>query len=236
MIVLMTDFGQSEYVGVMKGVIRSRTEAEILDLTHQLFPQQITQAAWLLFKNFASFPKKTIFCVVVDPGVGSGRKAILVKTKNYSFIGPDNGVLWPAASKDGINAIYEIPIKEASKTFHGRDVFAPAAASLDKGTFKGKRISEMQKRSFHQKDREGIVVHVDHFGNVITTLHHSGKQSYEIKTETFHDVLPFHDNYASAQEGLFLIKGSGDTLEISMKEGNAQSIMTASIGQKIRIT
>ena len=122
MIVLLTDFGQSEYVGVMKGVIYSNAgDAKIIDLCHDISAQSIIEASWLLKNNYKYFPKGSVFCCVVDPGVGTDRKAIAVKTEDYYFIAPDNGLLWETIKKRRVIEIRQIPIPEnASRTFHGR--------------------------------------------------------------------------------------------------------------------
>src|SRR4030042_6052295 len=137
MIVLLTDFGQSEYAGVMKGVIYNLDSgAKIVDLCHDVAAQSIIEASWLLKNNYKYFPKGSVFCCVVDPGVGTERKALAVKTNSYYFVAPDNGLLWETLKGRKIIEIRQIPIPEnASRTFHGRDVFARAAAKIDKGGF-----------------------------------------------------------------------------------------------------
>jgi S-adenosylmethionine hydrolase len=135
-IVLLTDFGESEYAGVMRGVIYSICpDAQIVDLTHLVPSQSIREGAWILLQSYKYFPKGTVFVSVVDPGVGTARDAVVVVTKNYIHIGPDNGLLYPVASDDGIERVYRILIDEGvSKTFHGRDIFAKAAAYHEAGT------------------------------------------------------------------------------------------------------
>jgi len=137
MVVLLTDFGRSEYVGVMKGVIYSiDREAKIVDLCHDISPQNIIEASWILKNSYKYFPEGVTFCCVVDPGVGTGRKAVAVKTDDYYYVAPDNGLLWEALRQQNIIDMRQIPIPEdASRTFHGRDVFAKAAASINLGNF-----------------------------------------------------------------------------------------------------
>ena len=111
MIVLLTDFGESEYVGVMKGVIYNLVSgATITDLTHSISPQSVCEAAWVLLKSYRFFPKHTIFTCVVDPGVGTTRDAVLVETPDYVFISPDNGLLSPTLDKCGQFKIYSLKI------------------------------------------------------------------------------------------------------------------------------
>ena len=123
MIVLLTDFGNSEYVGVMKGVMASiAPDVKIADLCNTIAPQSIIEGAWVLSKNYKFFPHGSVFCCIVDPSVGSKRRAIAIKTKDFYFIGPDNGLLWESV-KDDVVSLREIKIPEnASKTFHGRFV------------------------------------------------------------------------------------------------------------------
>ncbi|MHA2377567.1 MAG: SAM hydrolase/SAM-dependent halogenase family protein [Candidatus Thorarchaeota archaeon] len=101
MIVLMTDFGESEYVGIIKGVIYSiAPEAQVVDLTHTISPQSTREGAWILLNSYHFFPKGSIFVCVVDPGVGTDRDAVVVKTENYTFVGPDNGLMFPASKQN----------------------------------------------------------------------------------------------------------------------------------------
>jgi len=108
-IVLLTDFGLSDgFVGVLKGVIADiAPQSRVIDLSHGVEAQNILQASFLLSTHYSYFPKPSIFCVVVDPGVGSNRKAICIQTQNHIFVGPDNGVLWQAACLDGIKRIFQ---------------------------------------------------------------------------------------------------------------------------------
>ena len=166
MIVLLTDFGQSEYVGVMKGVIYSiYAQATIVDLCHDISPQSIIEASWILKNNYVYFPQGAVFCCVVDPGVGSERKALALKTDTYYFVAPDNGLVWEAVKDQSIISIREIPIPaDASQTFHGRDVFAEAAAEMERGNFDklGPQIKgeEIERLELFLQDREGLVVRI----------------------------------------------------------------------------
>ena len=116
MIVLLTDFGESEYVGIMKGVIYSiYPEAHVTDLTHSIPSQSIREGAWILLQSYKYFPPGSVFVSVIDPGVGTARDAVIVATKNYILIGPDNGLLFPAASDDGFERVYKILIDERDR-------------------------------------------------------------------------------------------------------------------------
>ena len=119
MIVVLTDFGHSEYLGAMKGVIYSiKKNTKIVDLSNFVSHHNIKEGAWILYKNYRHFPKNTIFLCVVDPGVGSKRQCVAVKTRNYFFVGPDNGLMYKAILEDRIIAAVSLPVKNASITFH----------------------------------------------------------------------------------------------------------------------
>jgi S-adenosylmethionine hydrolase len=241
MIVLLTDFGQSEYVGVMKGVIYSIAgDAKIVDLCHDISPQSIIEASWLLKNSYEYFPKGTTFCCVVDPGVGTKRKAIAVKTEDFYFVAPDNGLLWETLKQQKIFEIRQIPSPEdASKTFHGRDVFAKIAANIDLGNFNtvGEIIEKIQKLELYLNQREGIVVRIDRFGNIITNLAKLDKDKYSVQMAGKKFVMNYSPNYNSAKDGeLFLIEGSCNTLEISLKNASAVDKLHVKVGEKITIS
>ena len=241
MIVILTDFGHSEYLGVMKGVIYSiKKNTKIVDLSNFVTHHNIKEGAWILYKNYWHFPKNTIFLCVVDPGVGSKRQCIAVKTRNYFFVGPDNGLMYKAALEDKIIAAVKLPAKNASMTFHGRDVFAKAAAMLEKGVkigLLGAKTAVKTKLYFHIKGREGEVVRIDNFGNIITNLNSLNKKLYEVKARNFNQKLGFCKTYESAPANkLFLIKGSSGTLEISIKNSKASKKLKLKIGDKIEIS
>jgi len=241
MIVLLTDFRQSEYVGVMKGVIYLiNNDAKIVDLCHDISPQNIIEASWVLKNNYKYFAEGETFCCVVDPGVGTERKALGVKTTNYYFVAPDNGLLWETLKEQKIIDIRKIPIPEdASNTFHGRDVFAKSAANIDLGHFDtlGPKTEEIEKLELYLNGREGLVVRIDSFGNVITNLPNEDKTTYSVKVEERIYQMNFYPNYHAAQDNeLFLIEGSCNTLEISLKNGNANDKLHIETGRRIEIS
>src|ERR1017187_2919149 len=182
---LTTDFGTSDwFVGTMKGVIASiAPAANVIDLTHDLPPDDIRGGAFALAASHRFFPKGSIHVAVVDPGVGSRRKAIAVQTAKSLFVGPDNGVLSWALAKEKIGAIHALEneayfLQPVSQTFHGRDVFAPVADPLSRGVpihkfgpaLKGVvRVSWSELR-MRRGGLEGEVVYIDRFGNAITNL------------------------------------------------------------------
>lgn len=182
---LITDFGQKDnFVGVIKGVILSiNPRAKIVDICHEVKPHDILTGAFLLKNSFKYFPKGSLHLVVVDPGVGSERKKLLVKTRDYFFIAPDNGVLSPALKDEASLKIIEITnkryfLKPVSNTFHGRDIFAPIAAYLSKGedfSKFGKRIKSIKELRLPQvkitfKGIIGEIIYIDCFGNLVSNI------------------------------------------------------------------
>jgi len=239
-IVLLTDFGQSEYVGIMKGVIYNiAPNARITDLCHDISPQNVIEASWILKNSYKFFLEGAIFCCVVDPGVGSERKALAVKTDSFYFVAPDNGLLWETVKRQNICRIRQLPVaQDASKTFHGRDVFARAAANITLGQFESlgpqTRISE--KLELYLNPPEGLVVRIDRFGNIVTNLAKEDKETYCVEVDAEKHTMSFHDTYSQAADNeLFLIEGSCNTLEISLKNGNANNTLNLKSGQKIKI-
>jgi len=241
MVVLLTDFGLGEYVGVMKGVICNvNLNATIVDLCHDISPQSIIEASWILKSNYGYFPDGSVFCCVVDPGVGSERKAVAVKTRQSYFVAPDNGLLWETLKEQDIIEIRQLAVPEkASRTFHGRDLFAKAAAEIDLGGFEnlGRVIEKIEKFRLHRQDREGIVVRIDRFGNIITNLESLHKNTYSVETKGRKYQMNFYPIYDTAAENeLFLIEGSCNTLEISLRSSSANKVMHLKPGTKIKIT
>ncbi len=241
MIVLLTDFGQSEYVGVMKGVIyRVDADAKVVDLCHDISPQSVIEASWILKNNYRFFPQGAVFCCVVDPGVGTARKALAVKTADYYFTAPDNGLLTETLKEQKIVETRVIPIPEdASRTFHGRDVFAKTAASIAQGRFDtlGPKTEGIEQLELYQNGRMGTVVRIDRFGNIITNLPPEGKSTYSVKTGKQHWAMNFYRTYdAAPDDELFLIEGSCGTLEMSLKNGNANRRLKLQAGEQIEIS
>lgn len=183
-IALLTDFGTTDsYIGVMKGVMLNVCpDLQLVDLTHAVQPQNVKQAAFLLLNSYAYFPPGTIFLVVVDPGVGGDRKPIAVQAGGYTFVAPDNGVLSHVLREQGAfqavelaNSDYQLP---ASNTFHGRDIFAPAAAHLAAGVepqqlggvvYRPVMLPEPSLTVDGARIR-GCVEHIDHFGTLVTSI------------------------------------------------------------------
>ncbi len=255
MIILLTDFGQSEYVGVMKGVIYSIDHrAQIVDLCHSVSSQNIIEASWILKNSYKYFPKGSVFCCVVDPGVGSQRRALAVKTTHYYFVAPDNGLLWESLKEQEVIDIREIPMwhghpgrdfmgwkpmpPDASHTFHGRDMFAPATANISLGKFDelGEKVGQIEKLELYQDSGRGLVVRIDSFGNIITSVPRQGNGCYSVKIGEKIYQMDYRENYSAAKQGeLFLIEGSNRTLEISLKNGSANGTLHLKTGTPIEI-
>jgi len=244
-ITLLTDFGGNNiYVGEVKGIILGKNpDATIVDLSNDVFPQNVKQGAFLLKSAYKFFPKHSIFMCVVDPRVGSDRRAIAVKTFNYFFIGPDNGLMYPAISEDIIDVVVVIEnsrymLNNLSKTFHGRDVFAPVAGYVSKGlpiTKLGPKTNSIEslllREPYFAEDLVvAEVVFVDAFGNIVTNVTHTflGKarlnsaNSIRLFFGSSSYRLPLVESYSMVDEGSSLaLFDSFECLEISVSAGNA---------------
>ena len=244
-ITLTTDFGASDgYVGTMKGVIFSIAPgAALVDITHEIAPQNIRQAAYVLHAAAPYFPRGTIHLAVVDPGVGSARRALAVRTSHGFLVGPDNGLFTlllaeePDAECRAItNAKYMLA--HVSATFHGRDVFAPVAAHLATGADLadlGPRIADPVTfpvpRPTRQPDGSwlGCVLYADHFGNLTTSvtsallqqITDARRKPVEISVGQ-HRIVGIRRTYSEVEPGeLVALVGSSDHLEISVAGGSA---------------
>lgn len=249
-IALLTDFGSRDYfVGAMKGVILSiERNAQIIDITHEIAPQEIRAAALTLRACFRDFPEKTIFVAVVDPGVGSKRRVVLVETEKYFFIAPDNGLLSFIFNETNDFRVFEITNKEffhnpVSNTFHGRDIFAPAAAHLSIGAKPeefGKEISDFIKfaetkpRKINELQIEAEIIHTDHFGNLITNLKKENLPEKFVLKIGGKKIKKMQIYYAEAEKSeVFMIFGSAEFLEIVAFQDSAKEILGAKVGDKI---
>lgn len=251
-IALLTDFGTKDYfVGAMKGVISQINEnAKIIDITHDIEPQNINSAAFNLRACYKNFPKKTIFVSVVDPGVGSDRRAILVETPDYYFIAPDNGLLSFIFAKTKDYRVIKITNEKffnrpTSKTFHGRDIFAPVAAHLSNGVKPeelGDEINdfvvseEIKPRKISPNEIEARIIHLDHFGNIVTnfTKQDLPENFYlEISNQRIEKMKNF---YAEAEKDeVFMIFGSAGFLEVVAFQNSAQKLLNVRNGDKIKV-
>jgi hypothetical protein len=256
-IALLTDFGVSDnFVGVMKGVIsKINPNAQFIDISHNIEPQDILGAAFMLESAFKYFPEGSIFLVVVDPGVGSKRKPIIIRTKNYFFVGPDNGVLSLAVNKDGMKEIVAIENKKymllpVSDTFHGRDIFAPVVAHLSKGKNSflfGQRLRSIEQLNIprpkiNKNILKGEIIHIDRFGNLVTNMNRNlfrcftqGKK-FEIKIRNKKITTVVKSYQAVQRKQLLAIFGSFGLLEISVNGGSAEKRLKARKGMVVKIT
>jgi len=190
MITLTTDFGDCLYVAAVKGVLCSISPgSRIVDLCHSIEPQNLYEAAYVLCSAAPHFPDGTVHLCVVDPGVGTDRKALLFECEHGYLVGPDNGSLHPAGERLGIKKVYQLETPEgASGTFHARDVFAPAAARLDMGVKPselGTPLSQWERMDLAWYRREGRcltarVLYVDYFGNTVTSVPWSALEGVEV--------------------------------------------------------
>lgn len=252
MIALLTDFGTKDYfVAAMKGVVLSiNEEAKIVDITHEIEPQNIKSAGFTLASVYQNFPPKTIFVSVVDPGVGSNRRAILVETDKYFFVAPDNGLLSFIFQREQDFQVFELTdprffLPNVSKTFHGRDVFAPVGAWLSKGIEPkefGSKINDFIKfenikpKHISVNLLESEIIHIDRFGNLITNLKREDVENdftIEINGKIIEKLLDF---YAEAEpDEIFAIFGSADYLEIVAYQNSAQDLLKVKTGEKIKV-
>ena len=257
-IVLMTDFGVHDtYVGQMKGVILSRAPSvQIIDLTHSIAPQNILQGAFFLGKSVPFLPERSIIISVVDPGVGSKRQAIAVETDRQTFLAPDNGLLTAIFQTRNITRCvyiteqhYMLPFR--SSTFHGRDVFSPAAAHLATGGSLqelGKAIDpsyciKLPMPQCNSSDKgktwDGSVIYTDHFGNLVTSL-----DSQLFDTEKHWMIvagngnqIPVVTTYSDvADQELLAYTGSSGMIEIAVRNGSAAERLGLKEGYPVKLT
>jgi len=254
-IALLTDFGTSDYfVAAMKGTILSvNPQAKIVDLTHDIPPQNLQSASFTLQACYIDFPPQTIFVAVVDPEVGSSRRAILVETDKYFFLAPDNGLLnfiFDAFETEKVFRVFEITEtkyfnQNISRTFHGRDLFAPVAAHLSKNIEANKfgreitnfvHLSTKKPRKISPNQTEAEIIHADNFGNLITNLTKNDLPE-QFVTEINKLLIEKHlEFFAQAVEGeLFTILGSAGFLEIAAYKDSAQKILNVEVGERVLV-
>lgn len=234
LITLLTDFGTADgYVGQMKGVLLTLApDADIVDITHDIAPQDIDAARLALAHVWRRFPHGTVHLVVVDPGVGSSRDGLVVASDGRFLVGPDNGVLSPALLVAGARVI-NLPLSPtAAPTFHGRDVFAPAAAALARGdSLDGLGVEARQpviRRTPEATRRadggiDGEVIAIDRFGNAITNLIAPRGGTVEIASRR----LPIQRTYTEVAVGApVAVIGSTGFVEIAVRNGSAAGVLS----------
>jgi S-adenosylmethionine hydrolase len=249
-ITLTTDFGLADgYVGIMKGVILGiLPDVQLVDLSHDIAPYDVRQAAYVLAQAAPHFPEATVHLAVVDPGVGTVRRPLLVRTSWATYVGPDNGLFSAALAETGAQTWEldrpEFWLPQVSRTFHGRDVFAPVAAHAARGVPPGKmgrqicdavRLPLARPAQRADGSIAGHVNHVDRFGNLVTDVpgawviggrwecHVAGRRIPCISM-TYADV---------AHQALVAIISSGGTVEIAVRDGNAAAALGVSTGETV---
>lgn len=253
-ITLTTDFGYRDpFVGIMKGVIHGiNPAAAVVDLTHGVAPQDVTGGALALAAAVDFFPPGAIHVAVVDPGVGSRRPPLLVETDRACYVGPDNGLLSLAAGRQRLIRVVHLSnpdyhLRPTSTTFHGRDVFAPAAAHLSAGvppeelgptveSFEGLDVPEPQRRDGGGID--GQVIYIDGFGNLTSNIRREDLDGFDPAGTSVRIrgrvIRGLSANYASAGSGNYLaLVNSWGRLEISRCAGDARAGLGARVGTRV---
>lgn len=264
-ITFTTDFGLADaYVAAMKGVVLGiNPEARLVDICHTIKPQNIPQAAFVLSTAWEFFPRRTIHLVVVDPGVGTDRRAVILRTPEADFVAPDNGVLSyviqkyaagrAVCSRQRLKGAEAFAITEScfwrtpvSSTFHGRDIFAPVAAHLSLGippSSFGEPVKSLMvlplphPRRMPDGTLMGNVLHIDNFGNLITNIKSRDlpAEAGVITIEVGNSTIHRLSSTYGKAEGLLALIGSSDRLEISLKDGNAAAFLNAAAGDGVKI-
>jgi S-adenosyl-L-methionine hydrolase (adenosine-forming) len=250
-ITLTTDFGlRDPFAGIMKGVIAGiNPDALVIDLSHAVAPQNIREAAFILAISAPYFPKGTVHAVVVDPGVGGGRRAIAMRAGECNLVGPDNGVLSWAFQDAGPAAIRQITRSEyigpaVSATFHGRDFFAPAAAHLSAGVpiealgpeVKDPVLVPFPHPEVDDSEIRGEVLYIDGFGNLITNIR--ATDAHRMREIALGDarIGRICNSYNEGQEGeVIVLAGSTGFLEIAVNLGSAMQKLGARVGDRVRV-
>ncbi len=259
-IAIVTDFGyRDHYAGAMKGVIASIAPgAALIDITHGIPAQSIAAGAIALRECWRSFARRTVFLAVVDPGVGTARAPIAIETRaGARFVGPDNGLLWLAANQAGIKRLVKLTsprhrLTNVSATFHGRDIFAPAAAYLWRGTpisALGPAVRSIKQLDLPRpvgmaRELRGEVIYVDGFGNLVSNIDRPTAEQFGARFR--HKSLSVRigagaamqllEAYGDAPEGAPLATfGSFGLLEVAVRDGNAAAHFAAGPGSSVSL-
>ncbi len=250
---LLTDFGwQDAYVAAMKGIIFSRfPDARLVDITHEIGPQNILQAGFVLAEAVRWYPAGTVHVVVVDPGVGTQRRALVAEVDEQIIVAPDNGVLSFLLGKSQKARCFELAdpalgLKERSATFHGRDLFAPAAAMIASGAVLPRDcgpaidpiVRMLRKPKLSRHGAQGEVVYVDRFGNLVTNVPGAAlpavRHSIVLKIGS-QTIANFVQTYGRAEKGeLVGLVGSHGQLEIARVEGDAAQVLACKAGASVQ--
>ena len=246
-ITLLTDFGTADYfVGAVKGAILSvNPNVVIVDITHEIPAQDIEAGAFTLFASYETFPAATIHVAVVDPGVGSARRPIIVAANEQFFVGPDNGIFSYIYDREPSHPVFHVTAEKyfrpnPSSTFHGRDIFAPVAAALSTGVMPeqfGPEINDHVRLRPLEKPLR--IIHNDHIGNCVTNNKRERFEG-EFKNLSINGkrIDSMHEFYGEAvsEEEIFAIWGSAGFLEISVNGGSAAQVLSAKRGDEVGFT
>jgi len=254
-VTLLSDFGlKDSYVAEMKAVILSiNPSATIVDVTHEIPKYDILSGAFVLASAARYFPIRTIHLAVVDPSVGSKRKPIIIETERSAYVGPDNGLLVLAAKNEGVQKVFEITEKrfmmpDVSNTFHGRDIFSPAAAYISKGVRAqeiGRQLKNYFEPSFSSASiKDGFieceVLHVDSFGNVVTNVRPDDLFAIDVRKGSSLRLgkrrFSFFQTYSDVAKGSLVgLIGSHGFFEISASQCDASRLLRLKVGKKLRL-
>lgn len=256
LITLLTDFGTRDYfVASVKGAILGiNSHVSLIDITHDIPAHDIAAGAFTLLATYKSFAPRSIHLAVVDPGVGSTRRPLLVATDEHFFVGPDNGIFSFIYESEPTHEVYELTNDlyfrhPVSATFHGRDIFAPVAAALSTGVaplelgspvVDAVRLSSIEVKPLDHGGFKGRVLHIDRFGNCITnfkrellTVEQEHRIRLTIKGKTIRSFRPFFGSTNKHREKLFAIWGSAGFLEIAAYEQSAARKLKAKVGDRV---
>ncbi len=245
-ITLLTDYGTSDsYVAEVKGVLLSQAPGvTLVDITHEIGPGDVASAGYILARAWTAFPPGTVHLAVVDPGVGTARAALALRTRGQTFVGPDNGLFGGVIRGAEVEAVQLPTPPGASATFHGRDIFAPAAAHLARGEALdrlGPRYTAIPRRlsgaapHYEGKMVIGEVIHVDRYGNLVTNLTSEYVPAYAVLEAESLTVGPLRTTFADVETGALLAYiGSGGTVEIAVRDGSASRRLGLGVGGRVR--
>jgi S-adenosylmethionine hydrolase len=258
-VTLLTDFGTADYfVGALRGaVLSSNPEARVVDITHEVPPYDVESAAFTLRAAFETFPEGTVHVAVVDPGVGSARRGVVVEGRGHTFVGPDNGLFGHVYERVRPFRVFHLTNRnffrsEVSPTFHGRDIFAPVAGALSRGVRAeelGPEVFDFVRLPSAAPERAaggmlvGAVIHVDRFGNLVTNI-----TQEELSEESVargarlringREVRRFRRFFAEDAESAgepFAVWGSAGLLEVAVFRDSAARVLGAKRGDKVEV-
>jgi hypothetical protein len=256
-ITLLTDFGTADYfVAAVKGVILTINPlVSLVDITHEIPPQDIEIGAFTLLTCYRDFPPGTIHLAVVDPGVGSARRPIVVSAGSHFFVGPDNGLFSYVYDREASHKTFHVTAAEyfgagPSPTFHGRDVFGPVAAVLSNGVkpkklgpriFDEVRLAPLAPAKDANGKLRGRIIHIDRFGNCITNFTRADLPDYSkakllIKRKTVKAFREFFTDERGSKDEVFAIWGSAGFLEIAVNGGSAADTLPAKRGDEVIVS